>query len=142
VERRLAAVTGLRERLRAYVRNAFEHAERRPEVVRLILQVFFSSPLPSSVLDPKGLWEERFRRISAIIEDGIASGELGPRSPQMLARSLCGMMDLYIMARSHNADLRLSGELADDLVDLFLDGAATGPPAGRNVDNTTGVGVR
>lgn len=122
-DRELALVSGFRERLRTLIRNAFEHAERSPEAVRLLLQVFFSPSPQGPIIDKDQLWERRFERVVAIMCEGVASGELVECDPERLAMAFCGMMDLYIMAKCHNPETDLSKELADEVVELFLNGA-------------------
>ena len=124
----LARVEGFRDRLRTLMYDAFANAEREPEVVRLIVQVFFQPPGQTPLLDPEHLWRYRFDRIMAIMEEGVRAGELAERDPEVLAMGFCGMMDLYIMAKSHKPETELSRKLAEELVDLFLDGSA-GPAA-------------
>jgi AcrR family transcriptional regulator len=60
-------------------------------------------------------------RIQAMLEAGIAAGELRPLDPQVCTWALLGMMYPYFYP-VHSADVSLSAESIDQLVDLFLVG--------------------
>lgn len=115
-----------RDRLKALARMAFERAERSPDIVRLILHVFFAPPGEGPELDVEELGFRRLQGLACIMGDGIESGELGAGDAWSLAVAFSGIIDMCIMAKSHQRDSRLTPELADGLVDLFLQGAATG----------------
>jgi AcrR family transcriptional regulator len=130
MDRALMDAVGCRNRLRVLMRHAFEHAAAAPAVLKLIFQVFFAPAQESSVVNKDRLWEMRFSRIVAIMREGFASGELSsPRSPETLAMVFCGIMDRYLMARCHKPETDLAASRADNLVDLFLQGAAGNTPA-------------
>lgn len=119
----LVTETGCKERLTAMARLAFDHAERSPEVVGLILQLFFSAPGAGPQFDKERLNIDRMRRIVRIMSDGLGTGELTGGDAGSLALAFSGMLDLPIMAKSHRRDAVLSAEFADGLVELFLHGA-------------------
>lgn len=118
-----SAVSGCRDRLKLVISAAFERAEQVPEVIRLILQVFFSPPKESPKLDKQALAQARFERLAAIMKDGLDRGELAGGTPETLALAFAGYMDIYTMAKSHQPGIRLSKELGNWLVDLFMEGA-------------------
>ena len=137
LDRALAKASDYRERLRALMYNAFEYAEREPRVVRLILQVFFSPGLQESHLNRIALWESRFRRVVAVMEEGRDAGDFEGREPEMLAMAFCGVMDMHVMARIQRAHRKLTRELADQLVDLFLRGTVVSEPTIRTGAEST-----
>lgn len=121
--RALCGVTGCRNKLKALIWTEFERAEQAPEVVRFVLQAFFSAPQEGPQLDKDRLWRDRFRQILAVIQEGQQTGELGPGDARALALAFSGMMDMHIMGKSHQPQARLTREFGEALVDLFLDGA-------------------
>ncbi|MBI2433817.1 MAG: TetR/AcrR family transcriptional regulator [Candidatus Hydrogenedentes bacterium] len=111
------------DRLKAIIRKEFVIAERSPETVRLILQVFFSLPQQGPRLDKTRLAHARFRLLEDIMRDGLERNELSGGDAQSLALVFLGIMDMHIMAKSNRPETRLTPDLADGLVDLFLAGA-------------------
>lgn len=131
-----------RERLRALVTMAFARTEQAPEVVTLILQTAFS-PLCQELRAFVGeLAHERMERVAAIMKDGIASGELARAKPMTLARAFCGIMDMSIMVRSHDTSESLTRRMAEEVADLFMDGAAAGIGRSRRKPPLTREGGR
>ena len=125
LDRELQEEAGYRERLRRVVLNAFEHAERSPQVVRLIFHTFFAPRQQAPKLNKDALWESRFTRILSIMKEGIETGDFAGRDPNTLAMAFCGMMDMHIMTKINRPHMQLSRELGEMLVDIFLEGAYT-----------------
>jgi len=128
-----AQVSGCRERLKAVLRMAFEQTERSPEMVRLILHVFFAGPRGQSWHRMQAMVEGRFDRLAGIMRDGLDSGELGGGDPEVLALVFAGIMDMHNMARAHVEEGHLTSALADALVDVFMDGAQRPAPSVREI---------
>lgn len=124
----VAHVSGCQAQLKGLVRRAFERAERSPEIVRLVLQVFFSGRGACPVVEKDRFAMARMTRIAAVMTDGLSSGELRGGDARTLALAFVGVMDMYVMAKCHQPAARLTPELADQLVDLFVDGAGSEPP--------------
>lgn len=112
---------GCRERLKAVMRMAFNHAEKSPEMVRLVLQVIFLSREGDGWV--RGLVKKRFGRLDDIMSAGIDSGEIAGGDPELLSIVFAGIMDMHVMAKAHIPKGQLSDALADGLVDLFFYGA-------------------
>lgn len=123
IERIIEEVQGCADRLKSVIRTAFSVAEEFPEVVRLILMVFFSPPGQGPNLDRNKLAHMRFRLLEEIMRDGLEAGELSGGDAQSLALFFVGVMDMHIMAKSNRPETRLTPEYADGLVELFLSGA-------------------
>ena len=123
IDANLEGVTGYREQLCALITSAFDHAEGATEVIGLIFHVFLSPAGHGPGLDKDKLWQMRFQRVLNIIEAGIEAGDLQGRSATTLAMAFVGMMDTYIMAKINHRETKLSGELGEALVDLFLEGS-------------------
>jgi AcrR family transcriptional regulator len=120
----IRSVSGTSARLKHVIRKAFSIAEEYPEIVRLILMVFFSPPTHGANLDRNRLAHQRFRLLEEIMRDGLENNELSGGDAQSLALFFVGVMDMHIMAKSNRPETRLTPEYADSLVDLFLMGAA------------------
>ena len=63
-----------RDRLRAVVVATFGRAQESPEMVRILLQFFFSPPIKGMDLDKGELSSQRFERIVEIMRQGLESG--------------------------------------------------------------------
>ncbi len=118
----LERLKSCRERLQVLISKAFELAERNPEAVHLILQVFFSPPQQGPPMDRIYLARQRFRLLEQIMREGLENHELSGGDSQSLALVFQGIMDMHIMAKSNRPETRLTPELAEGLVDLFLHG--------------------
>jgi len=118
---------GCAERLKLIIRVAFHLAETQPEAVSLILQVFFSPPSQGPNLDKVKLAHMRFHHLEEIMADGLASKEIAGGDAQSLALYFLGIMDMHVMAKSNRPSARLLPELADGLVDLFIQGSLYRP---------------
>lgn len=114
---------GCANQLKQIIRVAFNLAETQQEAVRLILQVFFSPPSQGPNLDKVRLAHMRFRHLEEIMEQGLKNREIAGGDAQSLALYFLGIMDMHVMAKSNRPEARLTPELADGLVDLFLTGA-------------------
>lgn len=132
---RVAATPGTcREKLVALMAAGFAFVEHSPETIRLILHIFFSPPRQGPKLNKNDLWYSyRFKHIVTIMEEGIASGDLGPGDAQTLAWVFSGIMDMHVMTKTNLPDAHLTPELAEGLVDLFIAGAASRAAAAGTV---------
>ncbi len=125
MDRALDGVEGVRPQLETVITNIFEHAERSPQVVRLIFHTFFAPRHETPKLDKDQLWESRYSRIKKIMDYGVASGTFAGRDPETLAMAFCGMMDMHIMVKINRPHTTLPKELGEALVDLFVEGATS-----------------
>jgi len=126
---RIAARSGTcRERLVAFMQSAFDYVENRPASIRLILQVFFAPPKQGPKLDKNRLWALRFKPLVTVMEQGLASGELSHGDAASMAWAFCGIMDIHIMTKTNLPDARLTPELAEGLVSVFMAGACGDAP--------------
>lgn len=125
IDQILDTVSGCRKRLKTLVQHTFDRAERSPEVVRLLLQFFFSPPIQNFRLDKEELGAKRFGLIAEIMRQGLEDGELKGGDAETFAMAFSGVMDMHVMARSSGSEARLTPEFGEALVDLFLDGAGS-----------------
>jgi TetR/AcrR family transcriptional regulator len=110
-------------RLKGIIAGAFELAEKNGAAVQLILQVLFSAPQQGPSLDRHKLMRQRFKIVEKVIRHGLDNKELSGGDSQSLTLVFLGVMDMHMMAKSNRMETRLSPELAESLVDLFVAGA-------------------
>jgi len=111
------------DRLKAILSAAFGLAEENTRLVRLILQVLFAPPQQGPPLDRGKLIRQRFKLVEQVIKDGLGNHELSGGDSQSLTLVFLGLMDMHMMAKFHRTETRLSPELANSLVALFVAGA-------------------
>lgn len=119
----IGEASGLKGRLVALITTAFRQMEHSPEVMRLILVMFFAPAQSGPIFDRGKLVDDRLRRIVGIMRLGLEDGELQGSDPRALALAFSGMMDMYLMGKVRHPKARLSPALGEALVDLFLGGA-------------------
>ena len=138
----LAEDTDCRAKLKRWVSYAFERAQRSPDMVRLLLQFFFSPPVADITLDKEALGQERFARLVALMEQGLADGELRSADAETLARAFAGMVDMQVLSLFSDPNAAPTPELGDRLVDLFLDGAAAADDPRQQLEIFAAAGDR
>jgi TetR/AcrR family transcriptional regulator len=119
----VAQVTGLRDRLKALITTAFRQMEESPEVIRLILVMFFAPSQSGPSINRGKLIDERLRRVVSVMRLGAEAGEVRGADPRALGLAFSGMMDMYLMGKVRHPHAPLTPELGEALVDLFLEGA-------------------
>lgn len=122
----IAAGADFRDTLIRIMRCSFERAEASPELVQMMLQFFFSPPDVAVSLDRRALANERIHRIAAAMQQGLDAGEIAGGDAYAFTIVFSGIMDMHIMAKSGRPEGRLTPDLAESLVDLFLSGARAG----------------
>lgn len=113
---------GFREKLVEVVRGIFEHAESSPGLVQMMLGFFFSADNSGISLDRDEISRERFELLTLLMAEGMAEGSIGAGSPQAYALVFSGMADMHVMAWARRPEARFTDDMAEALVDLFLNG--------------------
>ena len=113
-------------KLTAVMSATFAGAEESVGIVRLLLQAVFASPAEGLRLDMTKMIEGRLDRLARIMQEGLDAGELDGGDAQSLALVFAGIMDMHIMAKMHRPQAVLTPDLANYLVDLFIQGAGGG----------------
>ena len=122
----LASSASCRARLKTLICATFERVQASPEIVKVLLQFFMTPTGEFTQLDREELGQQRFARISAIMAEGLESGELQGGDADYLAMVFGSIMDMHVMAYTDQEDASLSEELGEKLVNSFMDGAAGG----------------
>ncbi len=124
----VSEATGCGHRLRAIVRGSFAFSAADPRVPRLMFQTHFGPTIPGIAEFMAEVAKVRFLLVHRVMQDGLDAGELHGGDAASLSLVFCCVMDQHInvLARLPEPKHRLTPELADGLVDVFLYGVGTG----------------
>lgn len=128
LERIVKETTGIANRLRAIMGGSFVFCARDPRVARLMFQTHFGPTIPGISEFMNEVARVRFLIVHQVMVAGLESGELKGGDAASLSLIFCCIMDQHIniLARLPQPETRLTPELADSLVDVFLHGLGTG----------------
>jgi AcrR family transcriptional regulator len=115
--------TEARQRIRAMVEMILLQPAEQRAVIRLSSQEMAQLSLPARQAFDRAYHQKFIDRIRMIFSEGIQNGELRPVDPTVAAWALLGMMFPYFYP-AHSSDLLTSEEVAEHLVQIFLDGMA------------------
>lgn len=124
----LRETTGCAERLRAVARGSFAFCAADPRVPRVMFQTAFGPPIPGVSQFMDEVAALRFSIIRQVTQDGLDAGELHGEDAASLALIFCCLLDqlLNVLARLPNPEQRLTPDLADAVVQVFLHGVGRG----------------
>jgi AcrR family transcriptional regulator len=119
---------GCGHRLRAIIRASFAFCAADPRVPRLMFQTAYGPiilGISEFMAEVGGL---RFGIVRQVMQDGLDAGELHGGDASSLALIFCCLMDqhLNVLSRLPRPERRLTPELADGLLNVFLHGLGTG----------------
>jgi AcrR family transcriptional regulator len=117
---------GARRQIRALVELILQQPADQRAVIRLSSQEMAQLSLPARQSFDQAYHRKFLDRIRSILSDGIQSGELRPVHPTVAAWALLGMMYPYFYP-AHSSDLLPPVEVAESLVNIFLDGVSYPP---------------
>ncbi len=123
----ISETKGCAPRLRAILRGSFEFCATDPRVPRLMFQTHFGPTIPGIADFLTEIASLRFSIIQQVIQDGLDAGELTGGDAAALSLIFCCIMDQHIniLSRLPKPRKRLTPELADSLVDVFLFGVGS-----------------
>jgi AcrR family transcriptional regulator len=111
---------GVEPRLRAFLAAVEQHARAHGPLLHVLMQ---ASEGPAGGRPSRTLIEELVRRVQAIVDRGLADGELGPDPAKVLGLAFVGLARaLVIRAVEGGAE---PGQAAEALLTLFLKGAGS-----------------
>ena len=116
----------LRAQLTAILIALFNFIQGHREVVRLAFATAFAAPgeLPEQ-LCYKEKCQRNFEFLHDLMKEGVARGELDGRfDTRELTVAWYGLMNVYAMGQLLQPEIRYSKETAQNVVELFLYGAA------------------
>lgn len=116
----------LRAQLTAILIALFNFIQGHREVVRLAFATAFAAPgeLPEQ-LCYKEKCQRNFEFLHDLMKEGVARGELDGRfDTRELTVAWYGLMNVYAMGQLLQPEIRYSKETAQNVVELFLCGAA------------------
>jgi AcrR family transcriptional regulator len=119
---------GCVHRLRAIIRGSFAFCAADPRVPRLMFQTHFGPVIPGLAGFMAEVAKLRFLVVHQVVQDGLDAGELHGGDAASLALVFCCVMDQHVnvLARLPGPQDRLTPELADGLLDVFLFGVGAG----------------
>ena len=114
---------GARRQIHALVELIFSQPADQRAVIRLSSQEMAQLSLPARQAFDWAYHRKFLDPIQLILQEGIQSGELRPVDPTVATWALLGMMYPYFYP-AHSSDLLPPVEVAERLVQIFLDGVA------------------
>lgn len=119
---------GAANRLRAIIQQSFSFCAADPRVPRVMFQTHFGPVIPGISDFMAEVAKLRFLVVHEVIQDGLDAGELQGGDAASLSLVFCCIMDQHInvLSRLSKPAERLTPELADGLVNVFLCGVGTG----------------
>jgi TetR/AcrR family transcriptional regulator len=119
---------GCANRLRAIMRGSFAFCATDPRVPRLMFQTHFGPTIPGISEFMAEVAKLRFMIVHQVMQEGLDAGELVGGDAASLSLIFCCIMDQHInvLVRMPKPNKRLTPELADSLVDVFLHGLGSG----------------
>jgi TetR/AcrR family transcriptional regulator len=119
---------GCANRLRAIMSGSFAFCATDPRVPRLMFQTHFGPTIPGISEFMAEVAKLRFMIVHQVMQEGLDAGELEGGDAASLSLIFCCIMDQHInvLVRMPKPKKRLTPELADSLVDVFLYGLGSG----------------
>lgn len=126
--KKVSETKGCVNRLRGIICTSFAFCAADPRVPRLMFQTHFGPPIPGIAEFMAEVAKLRFLVVLRVIQDGLDAGELQGGDAASLSLIFCCIMDQHIniLAGIPKPKKRLTLELADSLVDVFLHGLGSG----------------
>lgn len=126
---------GTANRLRAIIRGSFAFCAADPRVPCVMFQTHFGPMIPGISEFMAEVAKLRFMVIHQVIQEGLNAGELEGGDAASLSLVFCCLMDQHInvLSRLSKPKERLTPELADELVTVFLCGSGTGKRVRANL---------
>jgi AcrR family transcriptional regulator len=120
------------ERLQRVARRYFDRALRQREVARLIFALVHNASGAPPSLDIPGFYERILKMVAAVMEEGVATGELRPGPADVRLLVFMGAMSEAVCGNLITGRPWLTPDLADTLVETVVSGWRAGAkPAGE-----------
>lgn len=127
----VTGTNGCANRLRAIMRGSFAFCATDPRVPRLMFQTQFGPTIPGIAEFMAEVARLRFLIVHRVMQEGLDAGELSGGDAASLSLIFCCIMDQHInvLTRLPKPGKRLTPDLADSLVNVFLFGVGSGKRA-------------
>lgn len=128
LSRNVNEAKGCANRLRAIVQGSFDFCATDPRVPRLMFQTHFGPRIPGISEFMDQVAKLRFLIVHQVIQEGLDANELQGGDAASLSLIFCCIVDQHInvLSRLPKPKKRLTKELGDSLVDVFLFGVGAG----------------
>jgi len=119
---------GCANRLRAIIRASFPFCAADPRVPQIMFQTTFGPTIPGIAEFMAEVGKLRFLLVHQVMQEGLNDGELQGGDAAALSLVFCCIMDQHInlLVRMPDPEKRLTPDLADELVNVFLYGVGVG----------------
>ena len=119
---------GCANRLRAIIRASFAFCAADPRVPQIMFQTTFGPTIPGIAEFMAEVGKLRFLLVHQVMQEGLNDGELQGGDAAALSLVFCCIMDQHInlLVRMPDPEKRLTPDLADELVNVFLYGVGVG----------------
>jgi len=115
-----------RARLQRYCRGIFDSAVANVEVVRLSHAIYFGPPQGAPNFDFDGFFQKMLDGITALLAEGMSSGELRPLPLHELTWAVMGILNTFMQEQISRSAPRIGGDGMDVALSILLDGIAAG----------------
>jgi AcrR family transcriptional regulator len=129
----------LPEKLVELLTTLFDFLRDNRELMRIAFSTAFAAPgeMPAGIRHLEKAFRN-FEFVHSLIKQGFSDGILNPRfSSKELTLSLYGLMNIYVMGQLFQPRHSLNRRTAEQIVKLFLEGAAAKRMAGSSFRNKT-----
>ena len=114
----------VRQRLLGFFSRLFTGAQENLPAVRLAYSIFYGAPQGAPFIDFNRFYDTILEMVTALVDEGIATGELRPCDRNALAWALIGCQNTFIEEQLCRAEPRIGHEGLLQAVNIILDGVA------------------
>jgi TetR/AcrR family transcriptional regulator len=126
----LQSATGtVRERLKALSLEVFKLSRQHVEVVRLVHAVFYGPSQGAPRFDIERFHHDFQNTVQALVEEGIANGELRRAQAEDLTLALMGASNVCMEIELAHPEMQITEETMLRVMDVVFEGAAAHAPA-------------
>ena len=106
------------ERLAVFIREHISLAWRRSTLLQMVHRCLMAGEGDGVALNEK--FQDNLDRLTAFFADGMAAGEFRATDPEMLARSVLGLDNSFILCKLYKGEEHGIDRVADHVTDLLV----------------------
>jgi TetR/AcrR family transcriptional regulator len=110
------------EKLKRMGRDYFSTTRDNRKLMRFVFGLIHNPPSSAPVMDIPAFYEEFVKRVAAVVDDGVHSGELRPGRTDLRMLVLMGALSEAVCGCLIVGRPLLEDELADELVESIVEG--------------------